>query len=240
MLTQKKSLLFNENDSTWLQKDSASPFEGWSSQSIVSNPNLQRTAKNDLNGLLYFYIRSIIERFCDQVQDSISKTKFILYCVDAATLPRFLPKATSFDRIEVSNIADEAYLGLPRTLATFAPLLKRRSINPHAALLTLFLNACEIADRMMGNDMNEVVMSARMKEVLRYMPLTSMDSTETMKSMAAIGLVRDYDQIFAWYMKMVGFEACSKNAGTRSQASKTSCLSLSLNIKYFLIVELLT
>ncbi|KAL8672315.1 MAG: hypothetical protein Q9224_007585, partial [Gallowayella concinna] len=147
-------LLFNENDSTWLQSDSASPLEGWSMQSILSTPNLQRTAKNDLNGLLYFHVRSTIECFCNRLQNPVSKTKTILYCVDAGFLPKLLSTeicTTGFDRIEVSNIADEAYLGLRKTLATFVPLLKKQSINPHATLLTLFLNACEIADREMGN-----------------------------------------------------------------------------------------
>ncbi|KAL8811818.1 MAG: hypothetical protein Q9200_001490 [Gallowayella weberi] len=134
-------LLFDERDSTWLQSDSANPLDGWSMQSILSTPNQQRTAKNDLNALLYFHVRSTIERFCDRLQDSVSTTRVICYCVDATFLPKLLPNETcraGFDRIEVSNIADEAYLGLRKTLATFAPLLKKKSKNPHAALLTLF------------------------------------------------------------------------------------------------------
>ncbi|KAL8852427.1 MAG: hypothetical protein Q9221_002657 [Calogaya cf. arnoldii] len=156
-------LLFNENDSTWLQKDSAAPRAGWPMQSILSTLHAERNAKNDVNGLLYFHIRSIIEQFCHRLQNPVSKIKVMLYCVDATSLPGYLgteTRATGFDRIEVSNIADEAYLGLFRTLATFAPLLKNHKVNPRATLITLFLNACEIADREMGNSLDREVLSS--------------------------------------------------------------------------------
>lgn len=228
MLTQQSRLLFNERDSTWLQKDSADPREGWPMQSILSALHADRNAKNDVNGLLYFHIRSIIERFCHRLQNPVSKVKLMLYCVDAASLPGCFStetRASGFDRIEVSNIADEAYLGLFRTLGTFAPLLKHHSVNPQATLITLFLNACEIADRQMGNRSDSKVQSSQLKQVMKYLPfkpphMVATNSPEMMKVMAANDLVRDYDRIFAFYMDVVMFEACSKQTGECNQASR--------------------
>ncbi|KAL8804899.1 MAG: hypothetical protein Q9182_002301 [Xanthomendoza sp. 2 TL-2023] len=208
--------------------DSSNPLDGWSRQSILSTTNQQRTAKNDLNGLLYFHVRSTIERFCNRLQDSDSKTRIIFYCIDAVVLPKLLPNETcraGFDRIEVSNIADEAYLGLRKTLATFAPLLKNKSNNPHAALLTLFLNACEIADRNMGNETNMKVVRARIDQVTKYLPLKHWHrqadgQLDMIKMMVAKELVRDYDGIFAWYMDAVGFETYAKEAGIGEKGVK--------------------
>ena len=225
-LTQEIRLLFNEIDSTWLQKDSASPLDGWPVQSILSKTNVQRAAKNDLNGLLYFHIRSTIEQFCDRIQNPISKTNFVLYCVDAAFLPRVFPMEShgGFDRIEVSNIADEAYLGLLKTLATFTPLLRERSINSYATLVTLFLNACEIANRQMGNEFDANLRVAQMRKLTRFLafnPLSppSSRSAELMKIIAARDLFRDYDRIFAFYMNAANFKACAKYAGTYLQVT---------------------
>ncbi|KAI4280686.1 MAG: hypothetical protein L6R38_004262 [Xanthoria sp. 2 TBL-2021] len=216
-------LLFNESDSTWLQKDSADPREGWPMQSILSTLHADRNAKNDVNGLLYFHIRSIIERFCNRLQNPVSKVKLMLYCVDAASLPGCCStetRASGFDRIEVSNIADEAYLGLFKTLGTFTPLLKHHSVNPQATLITLFLNACEIADRQMGNRSDSKVQSSQLKQVMKYLPFSprhmgTTNSPEMMKIMAANDLVRDYDRIFAFYMDVVMFKASSKQTGVK-------------------------
>ncbi|PYH34770.1 DUF4470 domain-containing protein [Aspergillus neoniger CBS 115656] len=62
--------------------------------------------------------------------------------LDAMKLPNhFYDK--SFDRIEVSNIADQEFLGIHMTLYAMAPLLRNTVENPHATLITLFLNAIQ-------------------------------------------------------------------------------------------------
>lgn len=43
--------------------------------------------------------------------------------------------------LKVSNICDVAYLGTPRTICSLSPLLEKRSINPHATIITLFMSA---------------------------------------------------------------------------------------------------
>ncbi|KAL8703599.1 MAG: hypothetical protein Q9201_003224 [Fulgogasparrea decipioides] len=222
-------LLFNEKTSAWLQKDSASPLEGWSMQSILAPSNLRRTAKDDVNGLLYFHVRMVLETFCRRLQDPLVKTHFALYSVDAAKLPRVIDSkihVVGFDRIEVSNIVDEAYVGLHRTLAIFAPLIKKPSVNPHATLITLFLNACEIADREMGNHDNKSLQKKQMDAVMKYthsnpLDLLNPNSAAMFKFIAGKELVRDYDGIFKWYMDVVNFPLAAENAGLRMRERNT-------------------
>jgi hypothetical protein len=49
-----------------------------------------------------------------------------------------------FDRIDVSNIADNGYLGIFETLRVFLPLLKTLRENPNAILLTSFVGALKL------------------------------------------------------------------------------------------------
>ena len=39
------------------------------------------------------------------------------------------------------NISDAGYMGIRATISSLAPLLQPRRVNPHATLITLFLNA---------------------------------------------------------------------------------------------------
>ncbi|KAL8792020.1 MAG: hypothetical protein Q9195_005361 [Heterodermia aff. obscurata] len=208
-------LLFNETNSTWLQKDSASPLDGWS----IQNPsNLQLTPKNDINGRLYFYVREFIQEFCRRIQHPLSRTHFTLFCLDAAHLPKYL-KRPVFDRLEVSNIADDYYLNVHRTLAIFAPLLKSPSVNPHAALITLFLNACEMVDYVSVPNIDR----ANIAMIMRYAHLTHSDmikavnpaTPEAFKFYATHQLLRDYDRLFADYEARVKISEAARNAGLR-------------------------
>ena len=53
-------------------------------------------------------------------------------------MPQLRQEGVKFDRIDVSNISDENYLGLKKCLALSAPLLKQE--NPHAKLITTLMN----------------------------------------------------------------------------------------------------
>ncbi|KAL8726781.1 MAG: hypothetical protein Q9181_005920, partial [Wetmoreana brouardii] len=215
------------------------PIEGWSMQSILTPSNLQRTAKDGINGLLYFHVRMVLEKSCSRLQDPLAKTDFALFNVDATILPRVIDskmRVAGFDRIDVSNIVDEAYVGLHKTLAIFAPLIKKPSVNPHATLITLFINACEIADREMGNRDYEPLQKKLMEEVMRYThpnPLDSMspNSAGMLEFIAGKELVRDYDQIFEWYMNVVNFPLAAENARLRMRERNTVVEAWHLRLK---------
>ena len=65
---------------------------------------------------------------------------FSCFCLDATELSKFTEDAL-FDRIETSNIADAGWLGTFKTIACFGKLLKPLSVNPHATLIILYMNA---------------------------------------------------------------------------------------------------
>lgn len=101
-------------------------------------------AKQDIYGQLYYYLKRL---FMDFHQHLRSKpVSFELHHVDARNLGKKL-RGREFDRIDVSNICDKAYLGIYTTLATFSPLLPNPSTKAHATLITAFLSA--VADSRM-------------------------------------------------------------------------------------------
>ncbi|KAL8670788.1 MAG: hypothetical protein Q9168_004686 [Polycauliona sp. 1 TL-2023] len=222
-------LLFDENDGTWLQMDCADPRAGWPAHSILSALHTDRSPRNDTNGLLYFHIRSIIERFCQKVQNPVHNLNLVLYCGDAASLPKQLggkARFTGFDRVEVGHVVDHAWLGLSHTLKTFAPLLKKRVLNPRAALVALFLNACEEAARVMDIQSNVGEPTSRMNRALEYLSLDNggmiaPNSPQMMTIATAMDLLKDYDRIFAWYMDRFKFDACSKHFGLQMRVQNS-------------------
>jgi hypothetical protein len=70
-----------------------------------------------------------------------------LFCEDASNLssvirqgdlsPYGIPSSTKFDRIEVSNILDANYVGIPGVLEAWGPFLK---VNKYATLIGSFMN----------------------------------------------------------------------------------------------------
>ena len=118
-----------------------------------------------------------------------------------------------FDRIEVSNIADEGYLGLEPTLSILRPLLKSQGENIHAALITLFMNAVFYAEKDLGNGYQQSVLPFRMKQALKYMPSASRPEPGSpwfMKYMSAQELFRDRNELFEHWMGIAGFEAVAQ------------------------------
>ena len=67
------------------------------------------------------------------------KINFFLDCMDAKDLMvKLKNESVKFDRIDVSNISDENYIGLKNCLQLSAPILKKT--NPYAKLLTTLMN----------------------------------------------------------------------------------------------------
>ncbi|KAE9365085.1 hypothetical protein N431DRAFT_473171 [Stipitochalara longipes BDJ] len=147
---RKGRTIFQSRD-FWPMMDSANPLEGWAIEDIMG---MAPVAKNDLYGGLYHLVKGFLLQFCDGI--ALRPTRFQLLYVDAAELPGVLTvvgkdQQHSFDRIEVSNIVDESYLGTAKTISTFAPLLQPKSLNPDAAILTLYLNAVHEIDPKCGD-----------------------------------------------------------------------------------------
>ncbi|PGH28167.1 hypothetical protein AJ80_00057 [Polytolypa hystricis UAMH7299] len=128
---------FFQGNLEWSMPDSANPLDGWKLEEILQT---SYGAKDDVYGQLYLCVKSNLQKFCEKL--ATLKLDIRLFRMDAADLPyRILDGKKWYDRIELSNIADWAYLGPGVTLSLFGPLLKPKGENPKATLLVLFLNA---------------------------------------------------------------------------------------------------
>jgi hypothetical protein len=88
--------------------------------------------RGDIYGCLYFYLQEQLRAFAERL--SRFKVSFDIFCKDARELSKDIssgklssitPSSVVFDRIEVSNICDTEYVGIPDVLANWAPFLRR-------------------------------------------------------------------------------------------------------------------
>jgi hypothetical protein len=179
--------------------DNADPRHGWPAEEVEDTSTGRATA--DIYGKLFFYLRGKISAFLMRLH-SIDAS-FKLLQVDAASISDYADPA-SFSRIDVSNISDYGWLGIHRTLLYMVPLLKPRLENPHATLITLFMNAVEetLTDKDRLRDLTP--QSASSLKLVRYLPPdrrpTSRYDPVIIKVNMARDLVMDYDAIFDRYV----------------------------------------
>jgi hypothetical protein len=100
--------------------------------------------RGDLYGCLYFYLQEQLHAFAERL--SCFKATFHVFCMDArklaqeihdGTLGHIVPPTTTFDRIEVSNIFDTEYVGIPGVMESWGPFLKA---SRDAAIVGFFMN----------------------------------------------------------------------------------------------------
>ncbi|KAL1982084.1 hypothetical protein VTN96DRAFT_1797 [Rasamsonia emersonii] len=207
---------------SWPMKDSADPLDGWRIQEVMSKAPL---AEKDLYGSLFLFLRDLFSKYCARL--ATISVSFQLFHLDATTLPASLKSdgisPTSFDRIEVSNIADNAYLG-PRTmLSTFGPLLKKQTENPHATLIGLFLNAIDEEDSQ-----SLASLKSDLSYLSRFLPITpnfvrrgDKSDADFLRLIFARDMVRDVDAIFGRYMKKHRFKEITRDAGLAMKSKNT-------------------
>ncbi|KAK1055362.1 hypothetical protein LTR12_013176 [Friedmanniomyces endolithicus] len=192
----------------WPMMDSANPLDGWDRREVLRISS--GLATNDLYGKLVTYLTRLFSDFHSVLQSHTST--FSLFNMDVGSLPHHLPK-DSFARIEVSNIVDGAYLGIEKTLGLLGPLLQPPSVNPHAAMLTLFMNA---VPEMLEEDHGDIA-EDELKFAIQYMDIfdpaqllggnkLAAFSTELIRVLGASVLVRDVDKYFNMYMQEHKFD----------------------------------
>lgn len=98
----------------------------------------------------------------------------------------------------MSNISDDCYLGIARTLDLCRPLLQKHSDNSHATIITLFMNAVVEAVQSTPPSRGESI--SILQRVARYLPPNSprhfdYDSA-TIKYVSAHDLLRDNEKYF--------------------------------------------
>ncbi|KAL6702167.1 hypothetical protein J3F84DRAFT_399618 [Trichoderma pleuroticola] len=139
--------LFRVPDS-WPMTECDDPLQGWSLKDVEDSSSGPATA--DIYGKLFSHIRTTLGAFLTRLSDS--QTSFRLFCMGFSELSTILECGT-FNRIEVSNEADNLLAGMHHTAFVMGPLLQPPRANPHATLITLFRNAIRetmtMQDRMM-------------------------------------------------------------------------------------------
>lgn len=130
--------------------------------------------QNDFYGAVYRYVRDIVGRFCQKIRDLDvsfgmyqSHAKYVFNAM--ASHRRSLYK-DRLDRIDLSNTTDAMYEG-SNIVNAFASFLKPPSQNPHATIISLYMNSlADIMELMIGEGTITVVIRANevCKLVLRH------------------------------------------------------------------------
>ncbi|KAK1624557.1 hypothetical protein BDP81DRAFT_437802 [Colletotrichum phormii] len=187
-------------DASWPMYDNADPLNGWSAKEVQETQTGPATA--DIYGKLLISLRTVLLAFLRRL--SSSQISFRLFHMDASTLPKLLENS-SFNRIEVSNIPDAGYLGIHRTLDLMVPLLQSPLINPHATLITLFMNTVDeniTETEKLAEIKADGTVTKRIYEYLSLSrrPLTYYDTT-IFKIMAARDYILTYNHLVGAMIK---------------------------------------
>ncbi|KAH0421179.1 hypothetical protein CcaCcLH18_13597 [Colletotrichum camelliae] len=207
-------------ETSWPMYDNADPLNGWSAKDVQETQIGPATA--DIYGKLFTSLRTVLQAFLRRL--SSSQTSFRLFHMDASALPKFLENST-FSRIEVSNISDAGYLGIHHTLDLMIPLLQSPLVNPHATLITLFMNAVDEHATEMERLTDMKADGTVMKRIYKYLspsgrPLNYYDTT-IFKIMAAGDCVPTYDHVFDRHAAKLMFSRSARLVGAAMKGSHT-------------------
>ncbi|KAK4148361.1 hypothetical protein C8A00DRAFT_39095, partial [Chaetomidium leptoderma] len=195
-----------QDANTWLMDDKANPLDGWPIWEVLHQ---SWGAKEDWYGKLYAYLHHVLGRFLERL--ATSSVSFEMHCLDARELKNHLGR-DQYTRIEASNISDLCHLGIQETLTSRLPLLQRPQRNPHATIITLFINGVMEAANMSGADMKSYATKA-----MRYLPTT--DIAAFMKPNGAAmtriwdarSMFFDVDKFFKLYKSHRNFDRISSD-----------------------------
>lgn len=136
-----------------------SPLHGASIADLKNCRNELGLPEYDLYGAFFYQRKQMLDDFRKVL--STRKINIDIYLGDAIALSNIIKGQQkqgdeyngTFDRIDISNMVDEIYLGVKLSLQTFIPLLKSKTINPNATLTAYFMKTgCE---RKVPRDLKE-------------------------------------------------------------------------------------
>ncbi|KAI0974668.1 hypothetical protein F4678DRAFT_485689 [Xylaria arbuscula] len=221
-----------DSSEIWPMMDNADPTDGWSAKTFLATK--AGPAKKDAYGQLHHYLKHLFTNFHHRLRSKV--VYFELHHVDAKVLNKRLA-GRKFDRVEVSNICDSAYLGIETTLKAFGPLLRRPSANPHATLITAYLNAVfEVKHvlRILDPLAADIIARSDASTILKYIGsdllIVSTGPRAGMlqhlqncvfKMGCAANLVGDMDEYFNLYMSQNDFAQAASSAGVKMKKNHT-------------------
>jgi len=227
MFNSPNTFLFS-SEGRWLQNDMDTPLDSWKIEDVVAAGKAHGAQREDLYGCLYFYLSKQLRSFSDRLKKfQLSIRIFdrdamqLAEDVRSGTLEHHgLPNTTQFDRIDVSNILDTEYVGIPKVLADWAPLLS--VTNRHATLLGYSMNwVPKQADAQPGPTDIETL-----TQKLLSMGKIDPEEIKTNPGLAPTLLkyyTAIYDNSFAFrkYLKKQGAEEAAQKAGVKLKSKHT-------------------
>ncbi|KAF7964996.1 hypothetical protein HWV62_1158 [Athelia sp. TMB] len=210
----------------WLQDDLANIYQ-YSMEAVIAAGQACGAKSEDLYGCLYFYLSGQLRSFAERLKRF--HITFQLFDVDARNLSKDIqsgalaqcgvPKRTRFDHVDVSNIFDTEYVGIPNVLSDWAPLLNKK--NPCATILGYSMNwvpkepgAREPIDqRQIGRLAADLM--ARGKWHMLTDPTIMTCQTKYMTAL--------YDNSVPWgnYLQKQGAEEAARKAGVKRKEKHT-------------------
>lgn len=206
--TEPNPTVFQEKE--WPMMDCADPLDGWDHQEILATAT--GPATSDIYGKLFCHLHKLIRSFYERSRDL--RVGFKLLNLDAKDLHTQLEDG-KFARVEVSllfvgsiwlsaltirqmsNISDQWCLGPAGAVGHLSRFLQTPAANPHATLITLFLNA--VQETMTPHEKQQDL-GSELQLVLKYLPFTTppLDPRDPRLHMCmeACSLVRDNDKYF--------------------------------------------
>ncbi|EXJ70466.1 uncharacterized protein A1O5_06535 [Cladophialophora psammophila CBS 110553] len=193
--------MFFQSSQGWPMDDQANPLSGWP---VWELRRTSWTASQDAYGKLFVYLGVVLGKFLLFLD--AGTTDFELYICDVTALPHHLG-LNRYDRIEVANISDAGYVGTRGVLATLVPLLRSLKQNPHAVLITLYLNAVMevIKTGPKKDQVPDVGLLTQYLPGLRLFPPPTNNSAEMLRLWDARTLALDVDKFFERYMNIHQF-----------------------------------
>ncbi|KAF8541091.1 hypothetical protein BDD12DRAFT_733234 [Trichophaea hybrida] len=218
--TEANFTLFDSHGGGWMLNDSAEPLNCWGIRAVLANGT---APKNDLYGLLYFYLLPQLEKFATRLRTE--DLHFTLLSVDARKIAHAIQSCsskhgvTSFDRIDVSNLSDRGYIGIPDILRLISPLLKTQRVNPHAVLITLFLNYHAEIEQTRPREYKES-MTKNVDEATKYLPRKlprSHGDPFLLKVVEVQGFLKDSGKLWELYQRDNMFEMAAELSGMKQR-----------------------
>ncbi|KAJ3506360.1 hypothetical protein NLJ89_g6911 [Agrocybe chaxingu] len=214
----------------WMQNDSQDPITCWPYGELQSSFKKYPLPSNDIYGALYFHLLAQFRLFASTLGKR--ELHFTLLGEDARRIPITLPKMLKdispqkFDRVDVSNTSDICYIGTEGTLSILGDLLKPYKQNPHATLITLFLNY--VMDVPIPIETQKRTMRQNMKTIVSLLnadgevgPPKNKCDTATMKSITWKRYIEDRQNQWKEYSEVCRFDVISRQVGMKERVGRT-------------------
>lgn len=154
-----------DDEGRWMLPDDTDPRAGYWQEEVDAATTSFSIPSNDVYGQLYLFHHHQLHHFllaCER-----RAINFLLTAVDVEDLQQTLQQVQPspvFDRIDVSNIIDEAWRGVGPILKVLEPLLS--PIKPYATISGHFINAI----RLMEEEQDRSMLNHPYHKLCEYFP----------------------------------------------------------------------